>query len=320
MWDFPLFPEQASTTAPRVDAVFFYACGLLVFFTTMLCFLILFLAIRYRSGEKFVRKAPILHSTLLESIWIVVPLILTMILFGLGANVYFEIYSPAGGRLHRVDVVGKQWMWYLQHPEGRKEINELHVPIGRPVKLSMTSQDVIHSFYVPAFRVKRDVLASAGRPSSGSSRRSWAATTSSALEYCGTKHSAMGGWVVVMEPSEYQEWLKGGSAQPSIEVTGRTLFEKYHCSGCHGAYSEFQAPKLEGVYGGQVPILNADGQGAHFVTADDRYIRDSILLPKSEVVAGFKPIMPSFQGQIPEEDLIQLMAYIRSIGRKEAGR
>jgi cytochrome c oxidase subunit II len=318
MWDFPLFPEQASTTAWRVDMVFFYALGLIVFFTTMLCILILTLAIRYRAGSKVVRKPPITHSAKLESIWIILPLILVMILFGLATNVYFEMFS-APGDAATVDVVGKQWMWYLQHPEGKREINELHIPIGRPVKLRMTSQDVIHSFYVPDFRVKQDVLP-------GRSTELWFQPTKLGrhhlfcAEYCGTKHSGMVGWVVVMEPAEYEDWLRTGPSQPSIEVVGQALFERYSCSGCHGTSSTFRAPKLDGVFGSQVPIMDADGKGTHFVTAEDRYIRDSILLPKSEIVAGYDPIMPSFQGVIPEEDLIQLMAYLRSIGRKEAAR
>jgi cytochrome c oxidase subunit 2 len=318
MTDFPLFPDQASTTAARVDAVFFYALTLIVFFTVMLAILILTLAIRYRSGSRAPRKPPVTHSALLESIWIIVPLILLMILFGLSAHVYFEMFNPPPNAA-KIDVVAKQWMWYLQHPEGRREINELHVPIGRPVKLSMTSQDVIHSFYVPNFRVKQDVLP-------GRTTQLWFEPTKLGrhhlfcAEYCGTEHSGMIGWVVVMEPAEYEAWLRAGPSQQSFESIGKVLFEKHTCNGCHGPNSEFRAPKLEGVYGNQIPIMNEDGKGAHFVTADDRYIRDSILLPKSEIVAGYEPIMPSFKDVIPEEDLIPIMAYIKSLGRREAER
>jgi cytochrome c oxidase subunit II len=318
MTDFPLFPDQASTTAARVDAVFFYALALIVFFTVMLAILILTLAIRYRSGSKTPRKPPVTHSALLESIWIIVPLILLLILFGLSANVYFEMFNPPANA-STIDVVAKQWMWYLQHPEGRREINELHVPIGRPVKLSMTSQDVIHSFYVPNFRVKQDVLP-------GRTTQLWFEPTKLGrhhlfcAEYCGTEHSGMIGWVVVMEPAEYEEWLRAGPSQQSFEAIGKVLFEKYTCNGCHGPNSEFRAPKLDSVYGNQIPIMNEDGKGAHFVAADDRYIRDSIYLPKSEIVAGYEPIMPSFKDVIPEEDLIPIMAYIKSLGRREAGR
>lgn len=225
-------------------------------------------------------------------------------------------------------VIGKQWMWKVYHPQGRSEINEIHLPVGRPVQLFMTSQDVIHSFYIPAFRMKQDVVP--GRLTS-----EWFQPTKVGryhlfcAEYCGTEHSRMGGWAVVMEPAEYEAWLKGGAygsgggssdAGPSMAATGALLFEKYHCTGCHGANSRFHAPKLDGVYGGQVPILAENGKDVTLVRADDRYIRDSILLPKSQVVAGYDPVMPSFKDVIKEEELLQIMEYIKSIGRKEVAR
>ena len=220
-------------------------------------------------------------------------------------------------------VIGKQWMWKVQHPQGRSEINEIHLPAGRPVRLIMTSQDVIHSFYIPAFRMKQDVLP-------GRLTQEWFEPLKVGryhlfcAEYCGTEHSKMGGWAVVMEPTDYERWLKGSTdengagssdAGPSMALSGARLFQKYHCSGCHGANSEFQAPKLAGVYGGQVPIMAGDS--VSFVLADDKYIRDSILLPKSQVVAGFKPVMPSYKDVLKEEEVLQLMEYIKSIGRKE---
>jgi cytochrome c oxidase subunit 2 len=192
----------------------------------------------------------------------------------------------------------------------------------------MTSQDVIHSFYIPAFRMKQDVVP--GRLTS-----EWFEPTKVGryhlfcAEYCGTEHSKMGGWAVVMEPADYEAWLKGGAfgsgggssdAAPSMASTGALLFEKYHCTGCHGANSRFHAPKLDGVFGGQVPILAANGKDVELIRADDRYIRDSILLPKSQVVAGYDPVMPSFKDVIKEEELLQIMEYIKSIGRKEVAR
>jgi cytochrome c oxidase subunit II len=219
-------------------------------------------------------------------------------------------------------------MWKVQHPQGRSEINEIHLPLGRPVRLIMTSQDVIHSFYIPAFRMKQDVLP--GRLTS-----EWFQPNKVGryhlfcAEYCGTEHSKMGGWAVVMEPSAFEKWLKGApdgsgggssDAGPSMATTGARLFEKYHCTGCHGANSEFRAPKLDGVYGGQVPIMALNGKDVEFVTADDRYIRDSILLPKSQVVAGFDPVMPPYKDVLKEEELLQIMEYIKSIGRKEGVR
>jgi cytochrome c oxidase subunit 2 len=216
-----------------------------------------------------------------------------------------------------VYVVAKQWMWHTQHAEGRAEINELHVPVGRAIKLIMTSQDVIHSFYVPAFRVKQDVLP--GRFTS-----MWFQPARAGryhlfcAEYCGTNHSTMGGWVTVMEPIEFEQWLAQAGTGPSMAEEGERLFVQYHCAGCHRGSQIVHAPRLEGVFGRPVPIQQ--GRDIRFVPADDRYIRDSILRPKSEVVAGYEPVMPSFEGQIGEPDLLKILAYIKSIGAKEATR
>jgi cytochrome c oxidase subunit 2 len=213
-----------------------------------------------------------------------------------------------------VDVVGKQWMWYLQHPQGRSETNELHVPLGRPIKLNMTSQDVIHSFFIPAFRIKQDVLP--GRYTS-----LWFEPTQVGVydlfctEYCGTNHSNMIGKVYVMEPADYEAWLSEKGVGPSQAEEGERLFVQHHCAGCHRGSQTVHAPPLEGVYGKPVPIQ--DGKDVRFVTADDRYIRDSILLPKEEVVAGYEPIMPSFKDRISEPDLLKIIAYIKSIANRE---
>jgi cytochrome c oxidase subunit 2 len=238
------------------------------------------------------------------------------VMFGRGATLLYRIYDPPGDALE-VAVVGKQWMWYLQHAEGRSEINELHVPLGRPIKLTMTSQDVIHSFYVPAFRVKQDVLP--GRytslwfePSQVGRYHLYCA------EYCGTNHSTMGGWVSVMEPVDYERWLTEAGVGPSMAVEGERLFVQHHCAGCHRGSQTVRAPKLEGVFGKPVPIQN--GKNVGFVTADTAYIRDSILRPKSQVVAGYEPLMPSYEGQISEPDLLKIIAYIKSIGAEGAGQ
>ena len=198
-------------------------------------------------------------------------------------------------------------------PRGRAEINELHVPLGRPVKLTMTSQDVIHSFYVPAFRVKQDVLPGPLHVACGSSPPRSGVITCFCAEYCGTNHSTMGGWVTVMEPVDYPALAhRGGDRAHRWPTQGERLFVQHHCAGCHRGSQTVQAPKLEGVYGQPVPIMT--GKEVRFVTADDRYIRDSILLPKSQVVAGYEPVMPSFKDQISEEDLSKIIAYIKSIG------
>ncbi len=310
MWSFPLFPEQASTGASRVDSLFFFELGIVGFFATLICVLILWMVVRYRRAAAVDRSNPPLTSVPLEVLWIGVPLAIALLMYAWGTIVFFDLYDPPGDAFD-VSVVGKQWMWYLQHPEGRAEINELHVPLGRPVKLTMTSQDVIHSFFVPAFRVKQDVLP--GRYTS-----LWFRPTQVGrhhlfcAEYCGTNHSRMTGWVVVMEPSDYERWLAEGGPGPSLAEEGERLFVAHHCAGCHQGSQMVHAPRLEGVFGGPVPIQS--GKDVHFVMADERYLRDSILLPKQEVVAGYEPLMPSFQGQISEADLLKLLAYLKSIG------
>ncbi|WP_435018745.1 cytochrome c oxidase subunit II [Tundrisphaera sp. TA3] len=318
MWSFPLFPESASTLSGRVDAVYFVVIGISIFFTALIALLVTFFAIRYRKGSDVDRSHPVSHNIKLELLWIVGPLGIVMVIFVLGMQVFFEMFNPPKNASD-IYVVGKQWMWKVRHPQGRSEINEIHLPAGKPVRLLMTSQDVIHSFYIPAFRMKQDVLP--GRLTSA-----WFEPTKPGryhlfcAEYCGTDHSRMGGWAVVMEPAEYEKWLKGpngdgSDSRPTMASEGARLFEKYHCTGCHGENSEFRAPKLAGVYGGQVPVM--DGKDVTFVTADDMYIRDSILLPKSKVVAGFEPVMPSYQDVLKEDELLQIMEYIKSIGRKE---
>ncbi len=313
MWNFPLFPERASTTAGRVDAVFFGGLVLVVFFTALICALILSLALRYRRGLPADRTRPPLTSLTLEAAWIGIPLLLSIGLFTWAAIVFFEIYTPPGDASD-IYVVGKQWMWTVKHPEGHREKNELHLPLGRPVRLTMTSEDVIHSFYIPAFRTKQDVLP-------GRYTQMWFKPTKPGkyhlfcAEYCGTLHSAMGGWVYVMEPADYQRWLSGAGGslvEPSMAKEGEQLFVQHHCAGCHRGSQVVHAPGLEGIYNRPVPIQ--DGKVVRFVMADDRYLRDSILLPDSQVVAGYEPIMPSFQGRIAEEDLLKILEYVKSIG------
>ena len=237
-------------------------------------------------------------------------------MFSWASVLFFNIYEPPPDALE-VYVVGKQWMWYTQHSEGRAEINELHVPIGKPIKLTMTSQDVIHSFFIPAFRTKQDVLP--GRYTS-----LWFEPTQVGryhlfcAEYCGTNHSKMIGSIYVMEPVEFAQWLSEAGPGPSLASQGEQLFVQHHCAGCHRGSQIVHAPRLEGVYGNTVPIQS--GKDVRFTRADDRYIRDSILRPKSEVVAGYEPVMPSFEGQISEADLLKMIAYIKSIGAKEATR
>jgi cytochrome c oxidase subunit II len=315
MWNFPLIPEQASSNAHRVDALCLFELGIVFFFTALICILILTFAIRYRRGARVDRSRPPLASRKMEVAWVIVPLIISLVMYVWSTNVYFDLYEPPGDAFE-ISVVAKQWMWYLQHPEGRSEINELHIPVGQAVKLTMTSQDVIHSFFVPAFRVKQDVLPNRYtslwfRPTKVGRHHLFCA------EYCGTNHSQMVGWVYVMEPADYERWLMNGGPGPSRAEEGERLFVRHYCAGCHRGSQIVRAPHLEGVYGHPVPIQK--GQDVEFVTADDRYIRDSILMPKSEVVAGYEPVMPSYKERISEPDLLKILAYIKSLANKEPG-
>jgi cytochrome c oxidase subunit II len=308
MWsNVPLFPEQASTVAGRVDALYAFLVGVSVFFAGLIFLLILIFAVKYRRRSEAEQPRPILGSLRLELLWTVIPLLLTMVMFAWGARLYFTTSVPPDDAME-IYVVGLQWMWMAQHQEGQREINELHVPVGRPVKLIMTSQDVIHSFYVPAFRIKMDVVP-------GRYTTTWFEATKTGsfhlfcAEYCGTAHAAMGGRIVAMKPTEFENWLSGGTSAEPLAAAGERLFQQLGCSGCHAANARGLGPALEGLYGKAVPL-----QGGETVVADESYIRASILTPQQQIVAGYAPIMPPYQGQISEEGLLQLLAYIKSLG------
>ncbi|MDB5351491.1 MAG: ctaC [Planctomycetota bacterium] len=319
MWNFPLFPERASTGAHDVDFVFFCVMLVILFFLGLILSLFVTFLIRYRRGTKVNRSEPPDTNLKIEVAWVVIPLIISILLYVLATSVFFRLYR-APGDAYVVNVVGKRWMFTLQHPEGKREINELHVPIGRPVQLQMISQDVIHSFFVPAFRTKQDLLP-------GRYTTLWFEPTKVGkyhlfcAEYCGTNHSRMAGSVYVMEPADYERWLEVGGSNITLAKQGEALFQARHCGGCHGPSQAVRAPLLDGVYGSQVPVLREGDKVPHFVAADQRYIRDSILEPKKEIVAGYEPLMPSYRDQLGEDDLLKLIAYIKSIGLgKEAAR
>jgi cytochrome c oxidase subunit 2 len=302
---FRLFPVEASSGAAHVDWIFFGLTAVSLFFVAAIFFPILFFAIKYRRGSPADRSNPSSGSNLLETGWTVFPILLSIGIFAWGAILFYRIERPPPGAL-QVQVVAKQWMWKLEHEEGKKEINELHVPLGRAVQLTLTSQDVIHSFFVPAFRVKQDAVP--GRytsewfyPSRPGEYHLFCA------EYCGTNHSAMIGKVVVMEPTAYQRWLTTGEANQSVIAEGRRLIREKGCSGCHEGSSIVHAPPLEGMFGQQVPLASGE-----IVTADEAYIRDSILLPAKQVAAGYDNLMPSYSGHISEEELMQIIAYLKS--------
>jgi cytochrome c oxidase subunit 2 len=304
---FHLFPPQASTTAGHVDALTLALLLVSGFFIAVIFLPLLFFAIKYRKGSRADRSNPSSGSNLIEIGWTSGPIALSLVLFTWGAMDYLRIERRPADAID-VQVVGKQWRWKIQHAEGKREIDELHIPVNRTVSLTLTSQDVIHDFFIPAFRVKQDVVP--GRYTS-----EWFKATRVGeyhlfcSQYCGTQHAQMIGKVVVMEPAAYDRWLKSGELTQSIALTGRKLFHDRGCSGCHAPDSKFHAPLLEGVYGKPVPLANGT-----IVTADDQYLRDSILQPGKQISAGYDNIMPSFSGHLTEEEIMELIAYLKSIG------
>jgi cytochrome c oxidase subunit 2 len=308
-------PEQASSIAPRVDHLF-YAVTLVTGLTALGVLIVMVtLGIRYREGSTARRAEDIPAAQArarrrMEVAWIVIPLLLFISAFVWASRIYIERATPPADAIE-IFVVAKQWMWKLQHPGGQREIEELHVPRGQPIKLIMTSQDVIHSFFVPAFRLKQDVLP-------GAYTQMWFTATRVGryhlfcAEYCGTDHSRMGGDIVVMEPADFQRWLVEHRGAVDMAARGESLFREFGCSGCHGQNATVHAPDLAGLFGRPVPL--SDGRT---VIADERYIHDSILLPRQEIAAGYPPIMPSFAGQIGEDDILALIEYIKSLAQQK---
>jgi cytochrome c oxidase subunit 2 len=299
----PLFPESASTMAPRVDALYFFLVGVTMFFSLLIAGLIVFYAIRYRRRTPESVGARIHGSLALEIGWSVIPLIIAMGIFTWGASVFVAIARAPQETLN-VYAVGKQWMWRFQHLNGQREINELHVPVGRAVKLIMTSEDVIHDLYVPAFRVKADVIP-------GRYTHIWFEPTKAGTyhlfcaEYCGTQHSGMIGRVVVMEAEDYQQWLASGS-DGSLAAAGAALFADLACTTCHRPGVEDRGPSLEGLFGTTVQL--ADGGEA---LVDEAYLREAILNPAARIRFGYQPVMPAYQGVVTEEQLIELVEYLK---------
>jgi cytochrome c oxidase subunit 2 len=326
MWfGFPLFPDQASSMAPRVDALYFYLIAVSLFFTGLVFFLVIYFAVKYRRRSEDEPPPPQMADILaLEVAWIVVPLIIVMIAFFWGANVYFALARPPDDALE-IFVVGRQWMWKFQHPDGQREINELHVPLGRPVKLTMASEDVIHSFFIPAFRVKHDVVP-------GFYSAVWFEATKAGAfhlfcaEYCGTQHAGMIGRIIVLEPKQYEAWLSGDAAatraittptgvlkapEDSLAGKGRKLFQDLGCQVCHYPDRQGIGPVLAGIFGKPQRL-----QSGKTIIVDENYLRESILNPPAQIAAGFQPLMPPYQGRVNEEELIQLIAYIKSLGQR----
>jgi cytochrome c oxidase subunit 2 len=303
----PFYPEQASNFAPSVDGLMTFLILVSVGFSVLITGAIVFCFFKFHRKSKNEIGVPIHGDLRLEATWIVVPALLALAMFSWGAVVYVD-YRHAPQDTLDVYVIGKQWMWKVQQPNGRREINELHVPTGRNIKLILASEDVIHDFFVPAFRVKMDVVP-------GHYNTMWFRPTKPGRyhffcsQYCGTNHAVMGGWVTVMDPSDYAAWLSGSTGgEVDPVVAGEKLFVEKACATCHLGNGTGRAPSLNGVFGGTVRL--ADGST---VTADEGYIRESILNPPAKIVAGYQPLMPAFQGQLTEEQILSLTAYIKSL-------
>ncbi len=305
-----MFLPEASSLAPQIDALFWTLTALCALVAIGVFFTIIFFCIRYRRGSRADRSSGPRESLDVELTWTVVPFLIFLGVFLWSLLLFAHARTPPADA-QTLYVVAKQWMWKVQHPGGQREINTMHVPLGRPVRLTMTSQDVIHSFYVPAFRVKQDVLP-------GRYTQLWFTATKLGTfplfcaEYCGLDHSRMGGMIVVNSAAEYAAWLAAHDSGAGLAARGATVFRRAGCSGCHGEHASVHAPDLQGIYGR--PVQLSDGSS---VLADERYLHDSILLPKAQIVAGYAPIMPSYSGQLSEEEVIALIHYIKSLSESQ---
>jgi cytochrome c oxidase subunit II len=319
-----LLLPQAATSAAPIDWLIAAINAITIFFSLGIFAAITILAWKYRRGNKVDRSNPPMHNDQIEVTWTVIPLLICMGIFVWSTTLFMVQRRMPPGAME-IYVTGKQWMWKVQHPSGRWENNELHVPTGRAIKLTLTSADVIHAFYVPAFRIKTDVIP-------GQYTYLWFKPTRVGTyhlfcaEFCGTEHSRMIGTVTVMDPADYERWQASGSFSKTVAAEGERLFRQHGCSGCHAGSGSVRAPVLEGIYGRSIPV-QAPPAGlsqrqleaalpkiaARTVRADDRYIHDSIVLPNQEIAAGFSPIMPQFKNRLTEEEIFQLTAYIRSL-------
>ncbi|HEX5069249.1 MAG TPA: cytochrome c oxidase subunit II [Vicinamibacterales bacterium] len=303
---FPLFPPTASTVAVEMDLLYLFIVAICAFFAILVVAVITYFTLKYRRRSPDAVGADIHGSLALELTWTFIPFVLAMVMFGWGASLFFRLASPPANAME-LFVVGKQWMWKVQHPEGVREINEMHVPVGRPVRVSIGSEDVLHDYFIPAFRVKMDAVP-------GKVTTLWFEATQVGTyhifcaEYCGTKHSGMIGQVIVMSPQDYEAWLAGGKSTGTAVENGERLFTDLSCVTCHKPDSSGRGPSLLGVFGSTVSL--ADGRK---VVADENYLRESIMNSQAKIVAGYQGIMPTFQGMVTEENLLQLIAYIKTL-------
>ncbi|MBS0526511.1 MAG: cytochrome c oxidase subunit II [Proteobacteria bacterium] len=302
----PFWPHEASAYSAEIDHLALAFTVLIVLLSAPVFVLMIIFAVKYRRGRTADRRHPVNSRIGFEISWAVIPFAAMLVFYVWSTRLYFQQHHPPGNALE-IQVVAKQWMWKFQHPGGQREINELHVPIGRPILLTLASQDVIHDLYVPALRLKQDVVP--GRYTS-----LWFDADTVGVyrlqcsQFCGADHAVMGGYVHLLSPSDYARWLEQAGTDMSLASQGAALFRTRGCSGCHGAAATVKAPKLEGLFGHEVPL--SDGS---VVTADAQYIRDSILMPHAQVAAGYPDIMPTFQNVLAEDDVLKLVAYIKSL-------
>jgi cytochrome c oxidase subunit II len=306
---FALFPPEASGIAPQADALYFFLILISVIGLALVAALVAGFSVLYRK-ERNPEATQIEGSTLLEATWTIIPLALFMICFVWGALLYFRIYNPPTNAMN-IYVVGKQWMWKAEHPGGQHEIDSLHVPTGRPIQLTLISQDVFHSFSIPAFRVKREVVP-------GRYQTVWFTPTVPGTyhlfctQYCGTLHSQMIGWVTVMKPDDYKAWTEGSTSGMSLAQNGERLFASMGCNACHSGDASARGPNLAAAYMTKVQLTSGS-----YATVDDAFLRDSILNPTMHTTAGYAPIMPTYQGQISEEGLIDLVEYLKGLNSND---
>ncbi|HQZ37415.1 MAG TPA: cytochrome c oxidase subunit II [Vicinamibacterales bacterium] len=301
----PLFPEQASTFAQDIDALYLFIVAVSAFFALGVSVAVVVFGIIYRRRHEGEIGARIEGNLPLELIWSIIPTMIAMVMFGWGASAFYHVRTPPKEAMS-VYAVGKQWMWKFQHPEGQREINELHVPVGRAVKVIITSEDVIHSLFFPAFRTKIDAIP-------GRYTQLWFEGSKVGryhifcAEYCGTNHSAMIGWVTVMEPADYQAWLSGGGIEGTLVERGERLFQDLACGSCHLDTGRGRGPSLKDIVGTQVALANGST-----ALVDEGYLRESIINSQAKIVEGFQPLMPAFQGLISEDNLVALVEYVKS--------
>ena len=309
---FRLLPDQASTLAPQVDQLYWFIIGVTAFFGILTSVLVVYFAVKYRTNDPLAVGAPITGSIPLELAWSIIPFLISVVIFAWASQVFFDIYRPPDQTLD-IYSTGKRWMWKFQHLDGKAEINELHVPVGRAVKVTFTSEDVLHSLYFPAFRTKADAIP--GRYSTV-----WFNATKVGeypiycAEYCGTRHSGMIGKVYVMEPAAYQAWLSGAGGGGSMASRGERLFSELACNTCHLPDGSGRGPSLANKFGTQEQLANGS-----MVNVDETYVRESILTPQLKLVAGYQAVMPTFQGLVNEESVMALIEYVKSLQTSPGG-